>query len=252
VTYLWQYWETRRPPSGCVAACLETVERQAAGFERVVVDERSVYDWLPGLDDRWERLSRPAHRADYLRARLLARYGGLWLDADAIALKPLRELHELAHGAELLCWVNVDGAVAVNLLHAVPGAATVRSWAVEQDRLLAAADGDGPIAVAWNALGSDVLTPVARDPSKSVHFLPRSRVAPLSWHDADRFLKPAHRLRSLLRDDPVVVMLYNEILDASIGHLSRDEVLAADTLLAALLRIALGDEARPRHRFGLL
>ena len=240
--YLWQYWETTRAVPPYLQLCLETVERNSTAFERVIVNEKSAYEWLPGLGRTWERLAAPAHRADYVRARLLESYGGLWLDVDVVALYDLTQLSDLADRADIVAWVNIDGAVAINLVCAPKQSPVIGLWAEAQDRLLAHSEGQAgeSIQVAWNALGSDLLTPLARGREGASVFIDPKRVAPISWREADRLLAPASKLKALFAPGPYAVMLYNAILEPQIGDLSAADLLNSDVLLAALLRVGVG------------
>lgn len=105
-------------------------------MERVLLDEQTVQDWWPDLDPSWRRFAEAAHRADYIRSRLLARYGGLWLDVDAVAIGKLSGLLEVAGGADLLGWVNVEGMIAINLLAAPACSLVVSEWVVAQQRIV--------------------------------------------------------------------------------------------------------------------
>jgi hypothetical protein len=255
-TYVWQYWESDTPAPPYVRLCLETVARHLGGAEHVVLDEHSVEDRLPDLDPSWRRLAEAAHRADYVRSRLLERYGGIWLDADAVVLKDLSGLYtEDVSDADLLCWVNVQGLVAVNLLVAPPGSPVIADWVADQGRILEEASrSSGAIAVSWSALGSDSITPCAR--RGNTRYLAPARVAPISWRDAHVFTRPARlALERVLAPQPDLVMLYNKMLQPRLTSVSAAELLSGETLLAAILRIGLAEstaeeEVRRSRRLG--
>src|SRR4029077_9448684 len=88
---VWIYWEGECPE--WILACRRTIIAHAPdvrlldrdGFERIRDRDRDI-----DIDQL-----QVAHRADFIRAFLLARYGGLWLDSDCIVTKPLTPLLEL-------------------------------------------------------------------------------------------------------------------------------------------------------------
>lgn len=244
--HIFQYWESTPAAPPYVELCFETVQRHLGAAERVLLDEETIKDWLPDLDPSWRRFAEPAHRADYVRARLLERYGGIWLDADVIALKDLSGLYtEDAADVALLGWINVEGLIAVNLLAAPAGSPVVRAWVVAQQRILAseAARSPGPIEVSWSALGSDSITASATE--GATRFLDPARVAPISWRDAEVFLRPArYALERVLSAEPTVVMLYNKMLAHRLANVSASDVLKGQTLLGALLRIGLEESTK--------
>ena len=83
---VWAYWEG--PCPAWIRACLRTLA-MAAPTLQVLTPE--AVDRLRD-SDRDIDLSRlqVAHRADFVRLYLLQRYGGLWVDADCLALQPLQ------------------------------------------------------------------------------------------------------------------------------------------------------------------
>ena len=89
---IWQFWQGPKPPF--IELCLETVKKNNVNFQHVVLDENSVFDYLPDLRKDLDLLPRIANKADYIRFRLLKEYGGIWLDADVVLFKDLKEVYE--------------------------------------------------------------------------------------------------------------------------------------------------------------
>ena len=89
---LWLQGEEQAPP--LVRACLDSI-RQHANAELVVLDERSVFDWIDIPEDvvrKWkEGKMKAAHFADICRVDLLCRHGGVWMDATCYLVAPFPE-----------------------------------------------------------------------------------------------------------------------------------------------------------------
>ena len=203
-----------------------------------VLDEERVFDWLPDLDvATWKALAVPAQRADYARTRLIYRYGGLWVDADCIAMAPLAELTDLLADHELVSWGgDVQGRFFNNLFAARPGAAFVARWIEEQDRALASSDDWSRLP--WAALGSDPVYPFVLD--EDYVNVPAARVAPVLWFGWRRFLSPFQSPARVLAESPVTVMLWNKGMGPKLAGRSAEQLRSSPMLLARLLRIALG------------
>src|SRR5262249_11420795 len=79
---VWAYWEGPCPPY--VALCLEILVRRAGArvLDRQAFDELWTSERDLPIDDLYV-----AHRADFVRAYLLAHHGGLWIDADCELLR---------------------------------------------------------------------------------------------------------------------------------------------------------------------
>jgi hypothetical protein len=238
---VWMYWEKRRPTSIRAAyldLCHETVEAHLDGLSLEVVDERSIYDWLPDLDrETWERMPRPASRADYGRSRLLWRYGGIYLDFDCIVVDSLRRLLEPLSHTSLAGWGEEAGGLFYpGLLVARPGSRFLEEWIEAQDRLLHRAD-DEP-ALGYAGLGQDVLGDIAGRVEH--HKFPVDQIAPIPWYQSARFFSTTASPAPLFSCRPITVMLWNRAMGERLQNVSADQLLANNTLLARLLRIGSG------------
>lgn len=91
---LWMYWENKpgvsKPPY--INLCFKTVKKYCNGdFNIILLDNKSVFTYLPNLRRDINELII-AQKTDYIRVALLYKYGGIWLDADTIVMKPLGEI----------------------------------------------------------------------------------------------------------------------------------------------------------------
>ncbi len=90
---IWTYWHASPPPD-FIAACLENWRLHAPDHEVRLLDRDSALSWLPALRADFDAL--PAYRqADWLRIQLLARHGGIWVDASVLFARDLDWLHQL-------------------------------------------------------------------------------------------------------------------------------------------------------------
>lgn len=89
---LWTYWQPAPAPA-FIQACLANWRRFAPDHELRLLDRDSIARWLPELRADFDTL--PAYRqADWLRVHLLARHGGIWMDASMLLSRDLAWLHE--------------------------------------------------------------------------------------------------------------------------------------------------------------
>lgn len=87
---VWMYWEGRCPE--WIAACKKTIFAHAPNA-RLLTPETFDELWDVDRDINLKNL-HVAHRADFIRAFLLKRYGGVWIDCDCVLTKPLAPLLE--------------------------------------------------------------------------------------------------------------------------------------------------------------
>lgn len=90
---IWTYWHALPAPD-FIQACLQNWQRYAPDHEVRLLDRQTALDWLPELRADFDTL--PTYRqADWLRVQLLARHGGIWLDASILLARDLDWLHRL-------------------------------------------------------------------------------------------------------------------------------------------------------------
>ncbi len=250
--HVWMYWEDRPhspPRAAYLNLCQESVRAHLDGLELHDVDRFNVFEWLPDLDrKRWERLPGAVPRSDYARTRLVHRHGGVWLDFDCIAMAPLTELLEPLDRTEVVGWGRqAEGRFYNNLFAARPGVQFLATWIDEQDRVLdESADWS---TLRWAALGQLITKPLARD--LDYHDLGTSCVAPVMWYEWRRFASHRDSPARVLADRPITVMLWNKVMGPVFGDRSAAQLGADTTLLARLLRIALGQATVEEESAGL-
>ncbi|HEY9105805.1 MAG TPA: capsular polysaccharide synthesis protein [Roseateles sp.] len=90
---IWTYWQAEPAPP-FIQACIANWRRYAPNHEVRLLHRGSIAPWLPELRADFDAL--PAYRqADWLRIQLLARHGGVWMDASMMLSRDLAWLHDL-------------------------------------------------------------------------------------------------------------------------------------------------------------
>ncbi len=239
-THVWMYWED--PPGGrrpsYLTLCAQTIERHLGpSMELHVLDRESAFDWLPDLDRSvWHRLAGPVQRADYVRTRVVYRHGGLWIDSDCIALRPLDGLTDHLSTHDLVAWGADAGRFFNNIFAGRAGAPALASWIDGQDRALASTDDWSNLP--WAALGSGAIGSSRQGPG--LLNLPSEKIAPVLWYEWRRFLSPFQDPSVVLRAAPWTVMLWNAVMGPALRRRSTEELLGDHILVSRLFRIALG------------
>ena len=115
--YMWVYWELINnvktvPPY--ITMCMDIMKKNTSGtFKMVLLNEKTVFDYLPDLRQDINDLPI-ALKTDYVRVRLLARYGGLWVDADTIVMTDLREIAQKINQGVDYIGIGCTGAICLD------------------------------------------------------------------------------------------------------------------------------------------
>ncbi len=149
---VWTYWAGPRP--AWIDICLESIRRccKRCTFHLLVPED---------LDDcticsRWRELP-PGVGTDCLRAALLYRYGGLWLDADTICIKDPTILLQQHDPAQFLYsrWPAKPDRVIAGYVYSPQGHPIAKMWLDKVNSTLEQAENIG-----WGDLGEKALTPI--------------------------------------------------------------------------------------------
>jgi len=239
----WTYWEGPRAP--WIRACLRTIMAHAP---RVRVLTPEGFDQLRDRD-RDIDLSRlqPAHRADYIRAFLLHRYGGLWVDADCLVMQSLEPVFEpLRAGThDFVAHRERSGLVSNGFIAARAGS---RIAAEFYARIAAVLRARRPLG--WTSIGSAPLNEVLGKDASGWHELPCERVQPICWSRPEEFFAHGPPEEHEARVDPraLCYMLSNVQITKYGAARGGLDLLDGRTLFTHLLRRALGGHAGEASR----
>lgn len=149
---VWSYWSGPMPE--WIVLCLETFKRKCIKSKFTLLTPENVDEYTSTLPQRWKELP-PGIGTDCLRAYLLTRYGGMWVDADTVCLKDpitLLEKHQERPGQFLHSrWT--DGRAIAGYVYAPINHAVSLRWLGVVTSALVHAEGIG-----WGDLGEKTLT----------------------------------------------------------------------------------------------
>lgn len=90
---VWIYWDSLQVPD-LIKAIIENNKRKNPTYEFTVLNETNLFDFIPKVDFHKDMLA--AHKADYIRLKLLSINGGIWLDATTILIDNLDWVEEMS------------------------------------------------------------------------------------------------------------------------------------------------------------
>jgi SAM-dependent methyltransferase len=235
---IWMFWEGPRP--GYIELCLDSVRRYHPDLRLL---DRPAFDalWTEDRDLAIDGLGLN-HVSDFVRAYLLSRFGGLYLDADVVMMRPLDPLLAAAEVHGFVGYREPQGYMSCNFMASRPG-----DWVIMDHYRRVAARLRDPRPLEWLDLASSPMEIAVRDYGVDALILPTSAIMPLAWNES-------HEL-AVRRDDAAhaqhcpdrswVWMLSNNTIRSDLRtrhlyYLSQDALLQDRSFLGFLLRKALG------------
>lgn len=226
------YWEG--PKHSYLDLCIETVYRHNPDFNIYLLDQETIYNFLPELKDNENFLKLSKNfKSDYIRSRLLYRYGGIYLDVDIIVFKPLKKYLEIAeqYGAVI---IGVDGT---GCIISKAKSETIGLWAQEQDRVISEVEKVEEIG--YSVLGYETIKPF----SDNIKYIDDYYFIHWGSHElffAENDFDPEVEFRKYS-----LCHLYNSCMARIFIQLSNEEILNSDMTISLMFRHALGVDKKP-------
>lgn len=229
---VWLYWEGPCPQ--WIEACRQTVFAHATNVRFLTPEDFDVL-WETDRDIDLSPLV-PAHRADFIRAHLLAKLGGLWIDSDCLVMKPLAPILEALHTFDFVAHRDRQGFFPNGFMAARKGSQVAHGLYARVCQMLRSGQSRG-----WISLGGEPLTEIIRSTTAPVWKLPYAQVQPICWRNPDLFFIKASddEHRSRFNENALCYMLSNtEVQKFQRAH-HRADLLDESTFFRFVLSRAL-------------
>lgn len=230
---IWMYWESNgKPTPEYISLCIESIKKHKGSLNFHILDSASVAEFLPGIREEWQFLKRAAHKADYIRTRLVHRYGGIWIDCDMAAVRDLEPLFDFPDNYDYACQ-SIESSIGCFL--ARPGCALLEELMQEQDKAL----NRSPLEFEWHELGNGPLRKLG--PTYKYWSWPKWTLDEIPGNKALKLLSRTEQLQSNLDKNAILFHFNNEATGRHINlHLRRGRTLKSNMLISKILRHALG------------
>jgi Glycosyl transferase family 2/Capsular polysaccharide synthesis protein/N-terminal domain of galactosyltransferase len=234
---VWLYWEGDCPE--WIRRCQATILAHAENARLLGPAE---FDRLRDTD-RDIDLSRlqVAHRADFIRSFLLARYGGLWIDSDCIVMRRLESVLSLLDDSDFLAHRERSGWVSNGFIGSRNGGRIATAFYTRICEILRS---NRPLG--WMSLGSEPLTQILNHPPVPWRELDCELVQPVCWSHPEEFFavrEPSHHAM-VIKSDAICYMLSNVAIGRYRAASPGADLLASGTFFRYLLNRSLSAPLR--------
>jgi predicted glycosyltransferase involved in capsule biosynthesis len=175
---VWIYWEGDCPE--WIRLCRQTIFSHAPSVRLLSPDD---FNQLRDIDRDIDLTNLlVAHRADYIRAFLLARYGGLWIDSDCIVMKSLDLILEMVEQYDFIAHKERSGLVSNGFIGSRPGGEIASEFYRRICSVLRSRKQLG-----WTSLGSGPLSEILRTTRVPWFEIQCQRIQPICWSNSRAF-----------------------------------------------------------------
>ncbi|WP_449436491.1 capsular polysaccharide synthesis protein [Pedobacter steynii] len=125
-----------------------------------------------------------AHRADFIRAFLLKKFGGLWIDSDCVVIKSIQPLIDILNMYDFVGYRERSGDVTNNFMGASLNSTIASNYYNRVCKILRSGQ-----QINWLTIGSEALTATLNEGKASWYELKVEQIQPVCWSNPAAFLK---------------------------------------------------------------
>ncbi len=181
---VWFYWEGKRPQ--WIELCHQTIVANSPET-RFLTPEIFAEMWTEDCDIDLSHLY-VAHRADFIRAYLLAKFGGLWIDADCIVTQDLSGLIEKLGEVDFIAHRERSGYFANCFMGAKKDSVIAAELYARICRFLRENR-----RISWLEIGSKPLTEILHTTDAPFLEIECERIQPICWSQPEKFFALGNR-----------------------------------------------------------
>ena len=226
---IWLYWEGDLP--NWIHQCQKTVFAHATNVQ-LLTPETFIELWDTDLDINIQNMY-VAHRADFIRAYLLAKFGGLWIDSDCLVLKSLQPIVDLLTTNDFLGYRERSGEVTNNFMGAAENSILAAKYYQRVCNILRTGE-----KIEWLTLGSKALTATLNENNILWHELKVEEIQPVCWSNPAAFFQKRDEERHQLVLNPrsYCYMLSANMIRGYVSENQYPDIQDDDTFYSYLLR----------------
>ncbi len=218
MSILWLYWEnpadTRMP--AYIALCRAIIEYKCHDMDIRVVTPDNVREYLPDFDRRIDEISLESDPAKlcipikvaFIRAFLLEKYGGVYLDSDCLPIKSMTTFQALCTFDRSFAAIRRVTApkkhISIGLMASDPGGPVITQYAETLRKLLS-----GKTVFKWGEVGAFALTPIVNENLKSCAILSEEFAHPVVAEKQYLFMSKDLDVLDVVKTDAYTIMLFH-------------------------------------------
>lgn len=240
---IFTYWHDLKEIPPYIQWCVRNMERIFGAKFTLYERESFIRDFPEVRRDIWDfyhskgnDIHQHAMRSDYLRAHMLYKYGGFWLDADTIVVRDFtKDIGGMFDdGVDYIARRNEVGWAAMNFMGSSPKGRVIRELIRLQDSVL-----DTQESVdAGSKFGSRLLTQAIESVKVGVPIFTVNEhlICPINFKNAWKYFESAELIGGFDLDEVWCFQLFNRGFNDSVRKMSMDELMEQDWLLSEMFR----------------
>jgi len=262
---IWIYWENHpgktEPPH--ILLCRYILQLRSNCDVRLITPD-NLHEYLPEIHPNIHKIRRDnkpdetclAIKTGFIRVFLLEKFGGLYIDSDAVVLRDLGEVFDRIREKGFVSTRKTSKPrkhIPNNFLGSARNGRIMTIYANLLRKMLAE-----KTIYKWGEIGSRMLTEIVNDNPEHAHIYPEAHVHPLTNNQQAEYLSPEIEPADVISDEALIFMLFHRIFDgeipklgAGLKHHGLDDLYYGEFLLSKIFRGVLTESQYQDFRASL-
>jgi hypothetical protein len=230
---IWRMWLSKNPQPPWIKLCIDTTQTHNP-LEFTYITDDNLYQYLPNLRPEVWEISHIVAISEYIRFALVAKYGGLWLDADSVIMHSLEFiLRELNNGKMFLLreQLREEEFYDPGFFGAPYNSITMKMALRIFDDLLDQGQREFP----WT-IGGEILNHAIQTTNPDKFVLHSSLTHPFTCNEQDKVAMPGS-IDFINPEAPVIILaaeMFRRYNYGNLQSLTAEEILASGTVISKL------------------
>ena len=232
---IFTYWEGPKPPY--IELCLESIKKINKQCDVHIVTPKNIHYYLNHDEIDHEILKNPllkrAQKVDYIRILLIHKFGGMWLDADTIAIKDLYEFERCFIDYDFCYMKWDDGRILNGYFYCKEKSELTNEWInmIHVKRNLK--------HFTWTEFGEKITSVLIKNPKFKSRQLNRSIFIPINFDKNPRLFFDSNKIQSYINSKTFCVALnHSWFVDhtPNFVEMSLDEIETKNNIMGLLIK----------------
>jgi hypothetical protein len=236
---IWLYWENKinHTKPAYLNLCYKSIINGCGKHNVSLLNEQTIRDIIPDINPKIFKFPCVAHKADYIRAKLVHSHGGFWFDTDTILWqsidKPIKDLEN--SGSDFIGCGRSGNRPSIGFFGGYRNSKLLDQWIKDMD---IAIDNSTDFKFNWTALGYDILW--KHSATYNYYHYPFNICMPYfsGWKTiffcTDETTK--NKYRKKITSETLTVALYNSMFPQWFKNMTEHEILKSNYYIADLFK----------------
>jgi len=253
--YLFTFWEPVKGTPPYIQIALDLFERHLSdSFQHIHLNLQSAHEWSDQID-RFIAASEPfglgrstslegrkiAIFSDMLRIELLAKHGGLWIDADTLVMPDARKIADIVENYDFFCSESEQITLANGIIGGKAGSPFIGE--MYNSMLSRIDDSTATKKLHWGELGFRLIEKVYLSRIQDqVCIAPFGTFIQNIGGSSDGIFSKNYDFQSIVAPRALALSMSNSSTSESIRDKSKEELLSEHTIFSTFYHRSIDDE----------